>query len=157
MKSRGSVKWKKWTAADKRRLTLSRKKWATAKKKCEDLRRLEDKAYKKILPDLRKEWKRAKRSGNVGVWNDFFPDGLRDTEIHLVESAGQHLDFRVGPVFGKKGVLKQPGIWIGYQRRHMASGRQGELLISPNTWRRLVKEIECRLKKYRASHYQPRK
>lgn len=126
------------------------KKWERAKKKCEDLRKLEDEHWQRYLPRLQKEYKALPRK-NIGFYGDFIPKdfgGLDDTEVHLIDSAGQKLDFRVGPAFGKNGVLKPPAIWIGYQRRHMCSERQGDLLISESTWRALSKEIEARLKSY---------
>jgi len=117
----------------------------------------EDADYRKhALIDLRKQFKAAPKI-NKGRWGDFLPDGVSDTEIHLVDSEGSHLDFRVGPVYGKKGIYKKTGLWISFQRRHMVSRRFGELLISSEIWLRLNKEIACRLRDYRASDYQPPK
>lgn len=131
------------------------KKWAKAEKKCEDLHNLEEEAWKRYLPRLRKEYKALPKK-NIGFYGDFIPENggdINDTEIHIIDSAGQKLDFRVGPAFGKDGVLKPPAIWIGYQRRHMASARQGDLLISASTWRALSKEIEARLKTYSSKDF----
>jgi len=130
--------------------------WAEAEAKCRDMRDLEDAAYKKRYPDALKRYK-ATPKVDKGVWGDFFPDGLMDIEIGLVDSAGQKLDFRVGPVFGKKGIYKEPGIWIGYQRLWYSSSRQGDLLISPELWRRLNKEMERRFKRFNARGYGPSK
>ena len=127
-------------------------KWDKAKAKCQDLRRLEDEAWEEYLPNVRKKLKSAKKA-NVGIWFDFLPDGIDSEEMDLVDSAGQKLDFRVGPVYGRNGVLPQPGIWIGYQRRFLTSERQGDILVSPKIWRRLVKEIDARLMMFKSSNY----
>ena len=124
-----------------------RKKWADAQEKAEDLRLLENEAFERSVPRLEEEFKKAPKS-RKGIWGDFLPDGLRQTEISLVDSAGQHLDFRIGPVFGSEGVHKKPGVWIGFQRLFMSSERQGDLLISPEIWRKLSKEIELRLREH---------
>ena len=58
------------------------------------------------------------------------------------------MDIRVGPVFTPDGIHKQPGIWIGIQRRYLPSGRDVELLISPEIWKMLSKEIETRIDEY---------
>lgn len=154
-------KTKKWKEAGKhkkmtkRQLDALRKRqeqWKAAEAKCEDLRKLEDAAWKKYIPRLLERYKKAPKV-DKGIWGDFFPEGIRDTEIQLMDSVGQKLDFRVGPVFGKKGIYKEPGIWIGFQRRYMNSSRQGDLLISPEMWRRLNREMELRFKEFRAREY----
>jgi hypothetical protein len=128
------------------------KAWQDAEKSCQKLRKLEDRAYKKQLPRLAES--KASRNKDVGIWGDFFPDGLEDIELHLVDSVGQSLDFRVGPVYTEKGINKNPGIWIGVQRRYMSSNREIELLVSPEVWRKLSKEIEKRLKKFNHKAYE---
>lgn len=132
------------------------RKWQAAEKKCEALEKLILEAWKKRYPKVLEEYKRAPKT-DKGIWGDFFPAGVRDTEIQLVDSAGQKLDFRVGPVFGKKGIYKEPGIWIGVQKRYFSSPRDIELLISPNTWRRLNREMEQRFREYNPKGYGPSK
>lgn len=135
------------------------KRWIRAEKKCEDLHKLEYETYKKKLRSLFKEYNKAKRKGEAGIYGDFFSEGLKDSEITLVASAGPKLDVRVGPVFGKKGVYKEPGIWVGIQRLYFSSPREIEFLLSPETWKKLSKEVSKRLKKYNPSNwaYKPRK
>lgn len=137
-------------------IRATQKKWERAEKKCQDLRMLEEEAWKKYIPRLKKEYEELPKRYK-GIWGDFFPEGLGGTEIQLVDSAGQKLDFRVGPVFGKKGIYNRPGIWIGAQRRYMSSGRNIELLISPETWIRLTKVIVEDIKKYNPRGYGPGK
>jgi hypothetical protein len=107
---------------------------------------------KLVAPDLKKRFKTAPKA-DKGHYGDFLPDGVADIEIHLVDQNGQHLDFRVGPVYGRKGINKKMGLWISFQRKHSASRRFGELLISPEIWLRLNKEIVQRFKEYKASDY----
>lgn len=130
--------------------------WNLAVAGAKDLLALEDAAWKKRFPETKKEYDGAPKV-DKGIWGDFFPEGIRDTEIHLVDSAGQKLDFRVGPVFGKKGIYKEPGIWLGVQRRYFCSTRDIELLISPEIWRRLNKEMELRFKEFNPRGYGPSK
>jgi hypothetical protein len=147
---------KKAKPLDVQKIKQTQQRWAKAEAKCKDMRDLEDEAYKKHFPKSLKAYKAAPKV-DKGVWGDFFPEGLRDTEIGLVDSAGQKLDFRVGPVFGRERPYKEPGIWIGYQRRWYSSSRQGDLLISPELWRRLNKEMERRFKRFDARDYGPSK
>jgi hypothetical protein len=100
-----------------------------------------------------KEAFKAAPKADKGHYGDFLPDGISGTEIHLVDSDSSHLDFRVGPVYGSKGICKKMGLWISYQRKHMSSRRFSELLISPEIWLRLNKEIAQRFKEYKASDY----
>lgn len=156
---KATKKAKKPAQISKRTLKMWRKNqrlWRRAEKKCEDLRKLEDRAWKKYFPQALKRYK-ALPKANKGIWGDFLPEGISGTEIDLVDSAGQKVDFRVGPVFGKGGIYKEPGIWMGVQRRWLNSSRTVELLLSPNTWRRLIKEVEARLKEYDPKGYGPMK
>lgn len=132
------------------------RKWARAEKKCQDLKKLELEAWKKFFPKFKKQYEALPKSMK-GTWGDCFPEGLNDTEIHLVDSAGQKFDFRVGPVFGGKGIYATPGLWIGVQEYYMSSGRNLEFLISPELWKKLTAEIESRFKRYNAKGYGPRK
>lgn len=132
------------------------KQWDRAKKRAGDLERLINESWKKKYPKFVEEFKRAPKV-DKGLWGDFLPEGVRDTEILLVDSAGQKLDFRVGPVFGNKGVYKEPGIWIGVQKAYYCSPRDIELLISPKIWRRLNREMEMRFKEYNPRGYGPTK
>ncbi|HEC72080.1 MAG: hypothetical protein ACTSW7_00830 [Candidatus Thorarchaeota archaeon] len=131
--------------------------WKKAEEKCKDLRNLEDEAFQKSLPELKGSFDDAKEVGDVGIWNDFLPDGLDDTEIHLVDSAGQAMDIRVGPVFGQEGIHKEPGIWIGIQRRYLSSGRNVEFLISPEIWKILSEEVNARIDDYSKERYSIKK
>jgi len=133
-----------------------RKEWDDAIAACGPLRKLEDAAWKKYYPKAKEQYDKAPKV-DKGVWGDFFPEGVRDTQIDLVDSAGQKLDFRVGPVFGAKGIYKEAGIWIGVQRRYYSSSREIELLISPAIWRRLNKEMELRFKEFSSKDYGPSK
>ena len=130
------------------------RKWAAAEKKCQALQKLVDDAWRKKFPKFLEEFKRAPKI-DKGIWGDFLPEGIRDTEIHLVDSAGQKLDFRVGPVFGKTSIYPQPGLWVGVQSRYYCSPRNIELLISPAIWRRLNKEMEKRFKRFNPKGYGP--
>jgi len=121
--------------------------------KPEDIEAREDSDFlREVAPDLKKQLRSAPKV-DKGYWGDFLPDGLSDTEIHLVDMDGSHLDFRVGPVYGARGIAKRPGLWVSYQRRHMASTRSGELLISSEIWRRLSQEIGRRFRAYKSSDY----
>lgn len=134
----------------------SQELWAKAEAKTKDLQNLELEAWKRILPRLLKELK-ASPKVDKGIMGDWLPEGLSGTEIHVVDSAGQHLDFRVGPTFTKKGVMKTPGLWIGFQRRHMSSSRQGDFLMSPAIWKRLRAEIDRRMARFSPKHYRATK
>lgn len=126
--------------------------WDKATKKAQDLEKLIHQAWKKMYPKFIEQFKKLPKV-DKGIWGDHFPEGIRDTEIHLVDSAGQKLDFRVGPVFGKKGIYKEPGIWLGVQKRYFSSPRDIELLISPSIWRRLNREMELRFKEFNPRGY----
>jgi hypothetical protein len=134
------------------KVSLNQKKWEEARKKAEELKILELESWKKYEPKYRKIYDELP-DNLKGPWGDSFPEGLRCAEIQLVDGSGTKLDFRVGPVFSKDGVWETPGLWIGVQRRYMSSDRDIELLISPETWIRLNKELMRRFKKYDPKAY----
>lgn len=45
--------------------------------------------------------------------------------------------------------VRVPGIWIEYQERHRGSALAGPVLLSPDTWRKLNKAVEERLRRHR--------
>lgn len=73
-------------------------------------------------------------------------------EVIAVEEADdpQALWFRVGQVYDGDTLRKEPGIWINYQERYMASGLSGPVLLTPAVWRELVAAVDARLRRRRA-------
>lgn len=134
------------------KVRINQKKWEEARKKAEDLKILELEAWRKFAPTFKKQYDKLPKSLK-GPWKDSLPEGLRCAEIQLVDGLGAKLDFRLGPVFSKDGVWDEPGLWIGVQRRYMSSFRDIELLISPEIWIKLNKELMRRFKKYNPKKY----
>lgn len=60
----------------------------------------------------------------------------------------QALWVRVGMVFSDNQREKDPGIWIEYQPKYMASSLQGPLLFSVDTWCQLVKAVDAKIKEW---------
>ena len=137
-------------------IRATQRKWKAAEKKAKDLRMLEFEAWKKFYPKFKKQHDALPKSLK-GQWGDSLPEGLSDTEIQLVDGYGSKLDFRVGPVFGKKGIWSKAGLWIGVQRHYMSSSRDLEFLISPEMWLKLNEELMKRFKKYNPRGYGPGK
>lgn len=114
----------------------------------------DDDFVKQVAPGLRECFKTAPKA-NKGHYGDFLLEGVTDPEINLIDSEGTHLDFRVGPVYGAKGINKKLGLFVSFQRKHHTSRRFGSLLISAEIWARLNKEIARRFKTHKASDYNP--
>lgn len=76
---------------------------------------------------------------NKSHWGDHWVDD--GTGFEVVDSAGQHLFFRVGMVFtdGSNKPDRTPGVWIDYQEHYMNSPITGCLLLSPETFEAIVK------------------
>jgi len=62
------------------------------------------------------------------------------TVFSIVDSEGQLLEFRVGPVFFKDHA-EHNAIWISYQEYHMDSDLIGPVLISLETFKKLVEYV----------------
>ena len=57
----------------------------------------------------------------------------------VVDSEGVTLWARVGPVFHGDKIDKEPGVWLQYQSRFMASKLEGPVLLSMKTWNQLTR------------------
>ena len=81
---------------------------------------------------------------HIGEWEDYIPEEPFG-EIDVVDSEGQCLTFRAGPVFvdnEDKGL----GIWIGYQKEYQASKPVGDVLISFSTLEKILEHININKK-----------
>ena len=76
---------------------------------------------------------------NKSHWGDYWADDGSCFEV--VDSAGQHLFFRVGMVFtdGSNKPDRTPGVWIDFQEHYMHSPITGCLLLSPETFEAITK------------------
>lgn len=74
-------------------------------------------------------------------------DGSPSDQIIAVEAGNdpQALWMRVGPVWDGDEVRDEPGVWIEWQDRYMASSLAGPILLTPAVWRELVQAVEWRL------------
>jgi hypothetical protein len=93
----------------------------------------------------------AEENPVFGHWGDVFTNP-GDTEADMIDSAGQCLRFRVGPVFGKE-ILKSPGIWISYQEKYQKTELKGDFLMSAETWKAIKNQIDKRIKTFNAKAY----
>jgi hypothetical protein len=57
----------------------------------------------------------------------------------------QALWVRVGEVFDGDQVRDEPGVWVEYQERYLASGTSGPVLLTPAIWRKLARAVCERL------------
>jgi len=60
----------------------------------------------------------------------------------------QSLWVRVGAVYGPDGERDEPGVWVEYQEKHMASRMQGPVLLTPAVWRQLAEHVEAWLQQW---------
>ncbi len=72
-------------------------------------------------------------------------------EIVAIEAGDKpaSLWIRVGPVWDDDRKRDEPGVWICYQQRHMATPPAGPVLLTPADWRELVVAVERRLRERR--------
>lgn len=63
------------------------------------------------------------------------------TEFYHVDSEGQRLAFRVGPVFDDNGAIGA-ALWIWYQELYMKSSIKGDILMSKKAWEKVKSEID---------------
>lgn len=90
---------------------------------------------------------------NPGVWGDYFTSDRGDTEVEIVDSEFQKLDFRVGPVYKGDKIAKIPGIWIAYQEKNYLSPRMGDFLMSPSTFFELVEDTLDKIASFQPGDY----
>lgn len=63
--------------------------------------------------------------------------------------SAQSLWVRVGPIYDGATPRPEPGVWVEYQQRHMASPLLGPILLTPAAWRQLNRAVETRLRRTR--------
>ena len=97
----------------------------------------------KHLPEIMKGLKEQYVDGWVekGQWGDYYSDDGSIFEV--VDSEGQRLWFRYGPVFNNL-ESESPGeagdaIWVYYQRWSLRSDMKGPVLMSLGTFEELIK------------------
>lgn len=83
----------------------------------------------------------AIRTGLIGEWDDLATD--EGVTLHVLDSEMQEMVFRVGPVFGGKGVIGN-GLWVEYQEIALGSDLHGPILLSKETWDWLKSRIDER-------------
>jgi len=71
-----------------------------------------------------------------------------DSIFGVLDSCNQYIDFRVGYVFSDGEQMKNPGIWIGYQEEYLTTNREGPILISIETFNRLVEYVKRRTEEW---------
>ena len=82
-------------------------------------------------PEFYKNWKEGK-----------FKELTNDDEtiFSVVDSEGQLLEFRVGPVFFED-KTEPNALWISYQEHHQQSDMVGPVLLSLDTFKKLVEYV----------------
>ena len=75
----------------------------------------------------------------------FVDDGGPEVVVVEAGSEPQALWVRVGPVFDSSGERPEPGVWVEYQPRYMASDLVGPVLLTPELWDRLDRAVRARL------------
>ena len=70
------------------------------------------------------------------------------SDIELIDSENQNLQFRVGQVFFEKGC-SQIGLWITYQEKYMQGDEKGPVLMSQKNWETIRNFIDRKFKEKR--------
>ncbi len=63
------------------------------------------------------------------------------------DGTAQALWVRVGPVYDHDALRDEPGVWVNYQENYMQADLDGPVLLTPDAWRELVREVNARLRR----------
>jgi hypothetical protein len=71
--------------------------------------------------------------------------------VVIIESAPEGVNrgalyVRVGPVFHGNIPQGIPGVWVNYQKGYLKTPLESDILFSVDAWRRMVREVEERLR-----------
>jgi hypothetical protein len=109
------------------------KKSQKAKARIDHLNNL---AFGSRLKQLNEEVKSVPKNLRGDHGEVTFYDG---TMAQVVDSEGVTLWARVGMVFHGNKVDKEPGVWLQFQSKFMASELEGPVLLSMKTWNQLTR------------------
>lgn len=112
----------------------------------------------KVFSTLTKDGKPHNPAIHKGFWGDVVID--RGTCFEHVDTVGQRLEVRAGPVFVGKGTHgkyghPRPAVWIEYQVRYGEGRMLGPILMSSEIFNMMVRDIRKSLKQWR--QYQRRR
>lgn len=128
---------KDWSEMDKdAKLNLYRKVYDRSEKALSVTEHLNNIAFEVNYPNLEKELKSVPKRLRGNHDEVTLYDGVM---AQVVDSEGVTLWARVGPVFHGDKIDKEPGVWLQYQSRFMASKLEGPVLLSMKTWNQLTR------------------
>ena len=102
----------------------------------------EEQTLSAIKSIAEKHYKEQKKTAWLkGPLGDIVPE--KDGALfEVIDSAHQRLWFRIGPVFNGNVAMKEPALWIEYQRYAAGSPMQGPVLMSLKVFKQFLKYVE---------------